>query len=271
MDAHAAPSPEADDFTHRQLRRVGKRVHRMGIACNYGLDADGFAAALDRGANYFFWTPMRTGKVTPALREALRRDRERYVVASGPTLAVTGGNVTRGVESLLKKLGTDYLDVYQLFWVGVTSSWREATADALSKLKEQGKIRAAGVSIHDRPRAAEMSQDERLDLLMIRYNAAHPGAERDIFPHRRENKPTILAYTATRWGKLLKRPKGWEGLVMTAGDCYRFQLSNPHVDLALTAPASRTELEQNLDALQKGPLTPEEDKWIREFGKKVHG
>ena len=46
---------------------------------------------------------------------------------------------------------------------------------------------------------------------------------------------------------------------------------SPHVDLALTAPASRTELEQNLDALQKGPLTPEEDKWMREFGKKVHG
>ena len=120
-------------------------------------------------------------------------------------------------------------------------------------------------------RAGQLAATSPLDLLMIRYNAAHPGAERDIFPHRRENKPTILAYTATRWGKLLKRPKGWEGQVMTAGDCYRFQLSNPHVDLALTGPASRAELEQNLDALQKGPLTPEEDKWMREFGKKVHG
>ena len=74
-----------------------------------------------------------------------------------------------------------------------------------------------------------------------------------------------------RWGKLLKRPSGWDGPVMTAGDCYRFQLSSPHVDLALTGPASRAELEQNLDALQKGPLTPEESQWMREFGKKVHG
>jgi aryl-alcohol dehydrogenase-like predicted oxidoreductase len=58
---------------------------------------------------------------------------------------------------------------------------------------------------------------------------------------------------------------------MTAGDCYRFQLSNPHVDLALTGPASREELRQNLDAFDKGPLSPEEDRWMRDFGRAVHG
>jgi aryl-alcohol dehydrogenase-like predicted oxidoreductase len=271
MDPSAAPSPEAEDFTHRRLRRVGKRVHRMGIACNYGLDPDGFSAALERGANYIFWTAMRTGKITPVLREALRRDRERYVVASGPSFAVTGGNVTRGVESLLKKLGTDYLDVYQLFWVGVTSSWREATADALAKLKEQGKIRATGVSIHDRPRAAELSQDERLDLLMIRYNAAHPGAEREIFPRFSARRPDVAAYTATDWRKLLKRPSGWEGKVPDAGDCYRFALSSPHVDVVISGPGSREQMEANFDALARGPLTPDEDRWMRDLGRVVHG
>ena len=271
MDPSAAPSVEAEDFTHRHLRRVGKRVHRMGIACNMGLDADAFSAALDRGANYIFWTSLRTGAVTPVLREALRRDRERYVVASGPSVAVTGGNVTRGVESLLKKLGTDYLDVYQLFWVGVASSWREATADALAKLKEQGKIRASGVSIHDRPRAAEMSQDERLDLLMIRYNAAHPGAERDIFPRFSARRPDVAAYTATSWRKLLKRPPGWEAKVPDAGDCYRFALSSPHVDVVISGPGDRAQMEANFDALARGPLSPEEDRWMRELGEVVHG
>ena len=269
MDTAAALEP--DDFTHRTLRRVGKRVHRMGIACNYGLDADGFAAALDRGANYFFWTPLRAGKITPVLREALRRDRERYVVASGPTLAVTGGNVTRGVESLLKKLHTDYLDGYQLFWVGVTASWRDATADALAKLKEQGKIRATAVSIHDRPRAAELSLDERLDLLMIRYNAAHPGAERDIFPRFVVRRPDVAAYTATDWRKLLKRPSGWAGKVPDAGDCYRFALSSPHVDLVISGPADRAQMEANFAALERGPLSATDDQWLREFGKIVHG
>jgi aryl-alcohol dehydrogenase-like predicted oxidoreductase len=266
-----ATAPATDEFTHRTLRRVGKRVHRMGVACNMGLDADGLAAAIDRGANYFFWTPFRTGRVTPVLREALRRDRERHVVATGPSVAVTAGNVTRGVESRLRELGTDYLDVYQLFWVGVSSSWRDATADALAKLKEQGKIRAAGVSIHDRPRAAELSADERLDLLMIRYNAAHPGAERELFPAFAKRRPDVAAYTATSWRKLLKRPSGWEGKVPDAGDCYRFALSSPHVDLVISGPADRAQMEANYDALARGPLGPDDDRWMREFGRVVHG
>lgn len=269
MDTSTAPTP--DDFTHRTLRRVGKRVHRMGIACNFGLDPEGFAAALDRGANYIFWTPTRTSRVTPALRAALQRDRERYVVASGPMLAVTVGQVTRGAEARLRLLGVDYLDVYQLFWVGVTASWRDATADALARLKEQGKIRAAGISIHDRPRAAELSRDERLDLLMMRYNAAHPGAERDLFPHLGPRRPDVAAYTATDWRKLLKRPAGWEGKVPDAGDCYRFALSSPHVDLVISGPADRAQMEANFDALARGPLNADDDRWMRELGKVVHG
>jgi predicted aldo/keto reductase-like oxidoreductase len=58
---------------------------------------------------------------------------------------------------------------------------------------------------------------------------------------------------------------------MTAGDCYRFQLSSPHVDMALTGPATRAEMEQNLDALARGKLTDDEEKWIRAFGHAVHG
>jgi aryl-alcohol dehydrogenase-like predicted oxidoreductase len=59
---------------------------------------------------------------------------------------------------------------------------------------------------------------------------------------------------------------------MTAGDCYRFQLSSPHVDLAVTGPRSRAELEHNLDALEKkGPLDPDEEKWMRAYGRAVHG
>ena len=176
----------------------------------------------------------------------------------------------RGAEALLRELQTDYLDVFLLGWMGVGSAWTEATERELVHLRESGKVRAIGVSIHDRPRAGKLAQSSPLDLLMIRYNAAHPGAEREIFPHVREKKPSVLAYTATSWRKLLKRPKGWDGPVMTAGDCYRFQLSSPHVDLALTGPASRAELEANLDGLAKGPLAADEEKWMRAYGHAVH-
>jgi aryl-alcohol dehydrogenase-like predicted oxidoreductase len=107
-------------------------------------------------------------------------------------------------------------------------------------------------------------------MLMIRYNAAHPGAEREIFPHLEKRKPSIVAYTATRWRKLLKAPKGWTGKVPTPGDCYRFCLSSPHVDVVLCGPENLRQLDENMAALEKGPLSAEEDQWMREFGKAVH-
>ncbi len=265
-----AQSAVSDDFTHRYLPRFGKRVHRLGLAGNYGLDAAGLEAALERGMNYIFWS-ARMSRFTPVVREALRRHRERFVVAAGPTFGFFPGMVRRGAERALKVLGTDYLDLYQLYWLGKTSAWTEGTVEELMKLREEGKVRTIGVSCHDRPRAGQLAEDSPLDLLMIRYNAAHPGAERDIFPHLEKRKPMLVAYTATAWRRLLKPPRGWEGPVPTAGDCYRFCLSSPHVDVVLSGPGSMAQLEENFAAMEKGPLSTEEQEWMRRFGKAVHG
>lgn len=259
------------DFTRRTLPAVGKSVFRLGLTANMGIDAAGFEHGLERGVDYVFWTHLRTGKIRPVLVKALTRNREKLVVASGPTLGFFGGSVRRSAESILRDLGTDYLDVFHLFWLGKASAWSEGTIDALVKLKEEGKVRAIGVSIHDRKRAGQLAKDSPLDLLMLRYNAAHPGAERDVFPHLDAKKKSIIAYTATSWRKLLKRPSGWSGPVMTAGDCYRFCLSSSNVDVALTGVKSAGELDANIAAVEKGPLTPDEDAWMREFGAHVHG
>lgn len=82
---------------------------------------------------------------------------------------------------------------------------------------------------------------------------------------------SVTAYTATRWRKLLKRPRGWDGKVPTAGDCYRFCLAEPKVSVVLTGPKNRTQLEANLDAVRTGPMPDDELCWMREFGKVVHG
>ena len=258
------------DFRYRHIPALDKKAFRLGLAGNYGIDGPGIEEALDGPTNYLFWTP-RMGKVTPALRRALARDRDRYIVATGPTTAWWGSNLRRFTEKALKTLNTDHLDILQMNWVGVTSSWKSATVEAMVRLREEGKVRALSVSIHDRKKAGELAADSPLDALMIRYNAAHPGAEQDIFPHLAQRNPAIIAYTATRWRKLLKRPKGWEGEVPTAGHCYRFCLSNPHVSLVLHGPGNIQQFRDNLAALEQGALSQGEQTWMREFGSVVHG
>lgn len=261
--------PDADAFKYRQLRGVDKKVFRLGLAANYGIEEAGIRSAFDRGINYVYLTPR--GKMAKPLRDAITRDRDKLVIAAGPTVGFFGGSVRRAAERLLKKLDLDYVDVFQLMWLGVGSALTTATERELRHLKESGKAKVLAVSIHDRQRAGKLAVDSPLDLLMIRYNAAHPGAERDIFPHLEKRNPNIVAYTATSWRKLLKKPRGWTRDPMSAGDCYRFNLSSPHVDVCLTGPASTQQLDDNLAAIEKGPLTPEEDTWMREFGRAVHG
>ena len=57
----------------------------------------------------------------------------------------------------------------------------------------------------------------------------------------------------------------------TAGDCYRFCLTSPHVDVVLSAPKTVEQVRENLAALEKGPLSEDEMTWMRDLGRAVHG
>lgn len=260
---------ENEDFRYRTLPVIDKRVLRLGLACNFGIDAAGIEWALGEGGiQYVFWTP-RQKAATEALRRALKRDRGRYAIATGPTTALWSGNLRRYVDKVRATLQIDQIDILQMFWLGKTSRWAPKIVDELETLRDEGAVRAIGISIHDRKRAAELARNSPLDMLMIRYNAAHPGAEQDIFPHLPEGRHAVVSYTATCWRYLLRRPKKWQGPVPTAGDCYRFCLSSPHVDVTLTGPASVEQLKENLMALDKGPLSEDEMATLREFGQLV--
>ncbi len=257
----------APGFLQRDVPALRKTVHRLGLSFSFGLDEAGVREALERMQYLFLSSRMRPGPV----REALARDRERYVVVAGPVLGYLPGSPRRAVERWLRRLGTDYLDVLQLYWLGKMSAFGGAVQEEMVRLREEGKVRALGVSIHDRPRAGRLAEDSILDLLMLRYNAAHPGAEQDVFPHLARRRPAVVAYTATSWRKLLRAPRGWTGRVPSAGDCYRFCLTSPHVDVVLSGPRNVAELRQNLAAVEQGPLDATELEWMRSFGKLVHG
>lgn len=267
------------DFSFRILPVIEKRVFRMGIAGNYGIDSSDVEWAAEQGANYWVWGSSFK-KVTAGIKEVIRKDREKNVVAM-LGWGYFGRQVRRSVEKALRKFDTDYLDVFKLGWLGRTSTYSRGVVDSLLKLKQEGKIKAIGTSIHDRKRAGRLALDSELDLLMIRYNAKHTGAEEDIFPHLKKRNPAVVSYTALAWGQLIRPVKGiemvpWPGSreeaeipPLTPELCYRFVLSNPHVHLVLTGPKNREQLMLNLRAMQQGALTPEELDWIRQYGKLI--
>jgi aryl-alcohol dehydrogenase-like predicted oxidoreductase len=252
----------------------------MGVAGNYGLQTADIHHAAESGVNFWAWSPGFK-MVTPALKEILARDRDRHVVAA-LGWGYTAGMIRKGVEKHLRVLGIDQLDLYLLGWLGRTSALTTGVKNAVLTLKEEGRINAVGTSIHDRKRAGRLAKDSILDAFMLRYNAKHPGAEQDVFPHLEARQPMVIAYTATSWRQLLKPIKGiemppWPGPERRGGTppplspelCYRFCLSSPNVNVVLTGPKNRHQLDENLAALEAGPLDQDEEAWVRGYGRQV--
>ena len=255
------------DFSYQVLPVIEKRVFRMGIAGNYGIGSSDIEWAADQGANYWVWGASFK-KVTTGIKEVIRKDREKNVVAF-LGWGFFGWQVRQSIEKALRKLHTDYLDVFKLGWLGRTSFYSRSVVDSLLELKQEGKIKAIGTSIHNRKRAGQLALDSELDLLMIRYNAKHTGAEEDIFPHLKTRNPCVVSYTALAWQQLITPVKGIEMDPLTPELCYRFVLSKPHIHLVLTGPKNREQLTMNFQAMQQGPLTPEELDRVRHYGKLI--
>jgi len=260
-------------FDQVPLGNTGLKAGRLGLGTAYGLGAKEILWAVDQGINYVFWGSARRGNVVKAVRSLGPARRDHIIIATatyGYRFIPKPWVVRLNLEIALRRLRTDYLDIFQLGWLG--SEPPEEIVDLLLNLKEKGLIRHLGISSHDRKLAASLLQSSPFEVFMIRYNAAHRGAEREFFPFVEPSKQAVISYTATRWGHLLRPPPGWPEKRPTprAVDCYRFVLSQPKVTLCLTGAKNIRQLKENLRALELGPMSEEELSWMREFGDLVH-
>src|SRR5947209_3669726 len=82
---------------------------------------------------------------------------------------------------------------------------RGGALEYCAEARRAGRVRLLGLTSHQRPLAASVAREGLLDLLMIRYNAAHRGAETDVFPTTQALGMPVIVYTALRWGAL---PRG---------------------------------------------------------------
>jgi aryl-alcohol dehydrogenase-like predicted oxidoreductase len=235
-------------------------------------------SALDRGINFLNWCGNPDGLSQTITGLGPRR---REVMVCVQFEARTAADAETELAGILRELATDYVDVLTFYYVEEQSEWQQiiGPGGALEYCREalrRGQVRALGVTSHQRPLAANMARSGLLDMLMIRYNAAHRGAETDVFPTTDALGLPVVVYTCLRWGALLRPtpddPPG--SVVPQAPAWYRFALQSPSVTVALMSPESREELEEDLTVLDAaGPLSPEEYERLAEHGRRVrrHG
>jgi len=250
------------------LGRSGFRVSRLGIGSSFGVSERACRKAFDAGVNYFFWGSVRSPAMATAIRHIAHTQRDDLVVVVQSYARSL--LVRRSLEKGLKKLGLDSADILLLGWHDEPPS--ERLMDAVEELRTRGLFKCLGVSSHHRPLFQTLADDIRFGVFHLRYNAAHPGAETDVFPYLGSDSPGIVSFTNTRWGDLLKQKNMPMGCTApSATDCYRFALSNPYVHVATCGPKSDEEMDIALKAIDLGSMEPDEMERMRTIGKHVHG
>ena len=265
------------------LGATGLRVTRLGLAELFiphsgpggpRLSADDVERAFHEYGINTFLVSTRMKVLCEGVRRLIRAGhRDDLVLASGVGLPFAG-SVQRGLDRHLRLLGTDHLDIWIVGWLRKRWYVRDTVWSVMRRLRDEGKARSIGFSSHDRKLAAKLARELPADMLMIRYNASHRGAEHEVFDafaDMDDRRPGIIAYTATRWGMLLKPlPKRGFPQAMSGPECYRFALGHPMVDMVWCAAGTLAELRHDVKGVLAGPLAPERLDEIRSFGDAVH-
>ncbi|MCC6159897.1 MAG: hypothetical protein IT350_17730 [Deltaproteobacteria bacterium] len=259
-------------FAHRVvLGRSGLSVSPLGVAGGYGVPTNALLEAFERGVNYWYHGSRRAGGMTRAIREIVKSGRRDQLAVVLQSYSRWPSITEKTFAAGLKAIGLDYADVLLLGWFNGMPSRK--VLDGARALRDRGLCRHVAISSHHRPAFVDFEKDDVFSVFHIRYNAAHTGAEKDIFPRiPAETRPGTVAYTATRWRDLLNPSKMPPGEVPLRGrDCYRFVLSNADFNVCMTGPSNAEQMREALAALDEGPLTPEENERFRRIGRHIRG
>ena len=287
------------------LGRTGLKVSVAGLGCGgpsrLGLrqhksEKEAVAVvrqAIDLGVNLFDTAEWYgTEHVVGAAIAEVPRD--RLVISTKKTLPPVdhpdpGAEVSKSVEQSLKRLRTDYVDIYHVHGVfpGEYSYVKERLLPSFLQMRQQGKIRSVGITERfpadpTHQVLLEALQDDCWDVIMIGFNLLNPSARKNVFRLTQKQRVGVLNMYAVRKGlsqpALLKAicadlvKKGVDGAESLNSDdpldfvvrdggastvpeaAYRFCRHEPGVHVVLTGTGNPDHLKANVEAITKPPL-----------------
>ncbi len=163
-------------------------------------------AALEAGVNFFDTAEAYADGKSEALLGRVLADRRKQVVIATKVKpdSMHPDRLPEACERSLKRLGTDYIDLYQTHWtdpeVPIAETW-----GALLRLKEQGKVRAVGVCNLGIDQMSDVCDRERPAGHQLPYNLLWRCIEPQILPQCRELRIPIIAYSPLMHGLLSGR------------------------------------------------------------------
>ncbi|MBB6733868.1 aldo/keto reductase [Cohnella zeiphila] len=291
-----------------KMNRLGRSdliVGEIGLGCmSLGTEERKAVAlvheALERGVNFLDTADLYDGgRNEEWVGEAIRGRRDRVVLATkAGNRRIPGQDgwvwdpsktyILSAVKDSLRRLGTDYIDLYQLHG-GTIDDPIDETIEAFEQLKREGVIREYGISSIRPNVIREYAARSAIASVMNAYSIVDRRAEEEVLPLLREKGIGVIARGPLAGGALAARREPVKGVpdyeleelislrerlgqLTSEGRsltqlAIRYSLSHPAVAVAIPGASSREQLLQNLAAADAPPLTEEEVQTVRRLSK----
>ena len=229
-------------FKYIDKKRDQDLIYILQKALNLGINF------IDTAEVYF------EGHAEKLIGKAFKKRREQIFIATkfAPEHA-DSKEILKAAEGSLKRLQTDYIDLYQIHWPNPIVPIEE-TLRALEKLVRSGKIKYIGVSNFSLRQLKDIHKASKLPIVSLQaeYNLLERSVEVDLLPFCEKNKITTIAYTPLNSGNILKTKKYLKIFSnlskkynrTTSQIILNFIVSHPMV-IAIPATTSVVHLEEN--------------------------
>ncbi|MBN1405315.1 MAG: aldo/keto reductase [Candidatus Omnitrophica bacterium] len=177
-------------------------------------------AAIDNGINLIDTAPIYGyGASEKIVGKAIKGKRDKVIIATkcglkgkgpGITIDLSANFIKQEIENSLKRLETDYIDLYQCHWYDANTPMQE-TMNELCGLQKQGKIKYIGISNFTVDAIKEAQKYADIKTLQGHYSLLERSIEKDILPYCQQKNIGIITYGSLGGGilsgKYEKEPK----------------------------------------------------------------
>ncbi len=257
----------AGELPRALLGRTGLWVTRLGIGGAYCETPEGYGAALDCGVNYVDTArAYRDGKDEEVIGRAIQGRRHQLVLATKTGQRDAEG-ASRDLETSLRLLRTDYLDIWQLHHLNTQEEREKALGpggamEAARKAKQEGLVRFIGVTGHDWVQIQAAVATGLFDTVLCWYNCAMREPEQTVLPEAQQQHTGVVIMNASRNTKLF----GDEN-APPRERFYRYVLSHPAVALTIMGLRDAEVFRQvAVDLAKDLAISPEEKAQLETYG-----
>ena len=260
----------AYDIPRTVLGRTGLTVTRFSIGGAYCESVEGYRTALDCGVNYIDTARMyRDGEDEKVIGQAIRGRRDDLVLAT-KTQQRDAEGARRELETSLRLLGTDYVDIYQIHHLNTQTEREQALGpggamESIQKAQDERLVRFIGVTGHDWVQIQKAVATGLFDTVLCWYNCAMKEPEETVFPEARTHNTGVVIMNASRNDKLFDGPGA-----PPPEQFYRYVLSHEAVHVTVMGLRNVERFCQIASALSESiVLTPQDKLDLEAYGSQM--